>query len=207
MKTAAGYDGVMSSPGASTRRRLIAPAVAAIRRGEIVAFPTETYYGLGVDALDARALERLFAFKGRGAHKASALLVADMAMFAGLCVEVPARARELAAVHWPGPLTIALPARPDLPAAIVSDGCVAARVCSHPLAAALVEAVGRPITSTSANPAGAAPSRSAAEVAAHFAGKEFFLLDGGQTPGGPPSTLVRLRGGEMEILRPGAIEI
>jgi L-threonylcarbamoyladenylate synthase len=186
---------------------LVASAARAVHRGEIVAFPTETYYGLAVDALDASALARLFALKGRGAEKASALLVADMAMFAGLCAEVPSRALSLAAAHWPGPLTLALPARPELPAEIVSDGCVAARVSSHPVAAALVAAVGRPITCTSANPAGASPAQTAHEVAEYFAGRPLFLLDGGKTPGGAPSTLVRLRGDTLHILRQGAISL
>jgi L-threonylcarbamoyladenylate synthase len=192
---------------ANPLRQLVTRAAQAIRRGEIVAFPTETYYGLAVDALDAAALARLFALKGRGSEKASALLMADMAMFAGLCAEVPARALELARDHWPGPLTLALPARSDLPAAIVSDGCVAARVSPHPVARALVEAAGGPITCTSANPAGAAPARSAEQVAAHFAGRALFLLDGGQTSGGAPSTLVRVRGPMLEIVRQGAIAL
>jgi L-threonylcarbamoyladenylate synthase len=185
----------------------IAEAAAAICRGEVVAFPTETYYGLAADALDTVALDRLFALKGRDGEKASALLVADMAMFAGLCTEVPMRARELVTKHWPGPLTIALPARPDLPAAIVYQGCVAARVSSHPLAQALVVFAGRPITATSANPAGAAPARTAAEVRDHFGTEALHVLDGGQTPGGATSTLVRLRGAAIEVLRQGAIEI
>jgi L-threonylcarbamoyladenylate synthase len=187
--------------------RIVASAAAAIHRGEVVAFPTETYYGLGVDALATSALERLFALKGRGADRASALLVADLAMFAELCTEVPAQARELAARHWPGALTIALPARPELPPAIVSDGCVAARVSSHPLAAALVAAARRPITATSANPAGAVPARTPAEVARYFSGQRLCLVDGGVTPGGKPSTLVRIRGGRVEVLRQGAVEI
>jgi L-threonylcarbamoyladenylate synthase len=185
----------------------IAEAAAAIRRGEIVAFPTETYYGLGVDALDGAALDRLFVLKGRDGEKASALLVADLAMFAELCAEVPARAYQLAAAHWPGPLTLALPARAGLPEAIVRDGFVAARVSSHPVAQALVVAAGRPITATSANPAGAGPARTIAEVLAYFAGKAVHLLDGGQTQGGPPSTLVRLRGEHIEVLRKGAVVI
>jgi L-threonylcarbamoyladenylate synthase len=184
----------------------IADAAAAIRCGEIVAFPTETYYGLAVDALDVQALARLFELKGRGADKASALLVVDLAMFAGLCTEMPELAVGLARTHWPGPLTMALPARPDLPPAVVIDGCVAARVSSHPVAHALVQAVGGPITATSANPAGVAPARTAAEFAAHFPDGKFHLLDGGPTPGGPPSTLVRLRGGIYEVLRQGAIK-
>jgi L-threonylcarbamoyladenylate synthase len=185
----------------------VTAAVAALRRGEIVACPTETYYALAVDALDAAALERLFVCKGRGAEKASALLVRDLAMLAELCVEIPPRAVELAARHWPGPLTLALPARPGLPEAIVSEGCVAARVSSHPLAAALVAGLGRPLTATSANPADAPPARTAAEVARYFAGAAVHCLDGGQTAGGPPSTLVRLRGAEVEVLRQGAIGI
>lgn len=185
----------------------IAEAAAAICRGEIVAFPTETYYGLAVDALDPGALDRLFALKGREGEKVSALLVADLAMFAGLCTEVPARARDLVAAHWPGPLTLALPARPDLPAAIVHQGFVAARVSSHPLAQALVGFAGRPITATSANRAGAAPARTAAEVRDNFGAEVLHVLDGGQTPGGAPSTLVRLRGHKVEVLRKGAVEI
>jgi L-threonylcarbamoyladenylate synthase len=188
-------------------RDAVRAAVAALRRGAIVAFPTETYYGLAVDALDVAALARLFALKGRGAEKASALLVADFGMLAELCAEAPAAARDLAAAHWPGPLTIALPARPGLPAGIVSDGCVAARVSSHPVAAALVAAFGRPLTATSANPAGVPPARTLAEVTAHFPGANLHLLDGGQTAGGLPSTLVRLREGKVEVLRRGAVTI
>ena len=185
----------------------LADAAAAICRGEIVAIPTETYYGLAVDALDRAALERLFAVKGRGGEKASALLVADLAMFAELCAEVPARAYELVAAHWPGPLTLALPARPDLPPAIVHEGFVAARVSSHPAAQALVAMVGRPVSATSANPAGAAPARTVAKVRAYFGADAVHFLDGGQTAGGPPSTLVRMRGHNIEILRQGAIVI
>jgi L-threonylcarbamoyladenylate synthase len=162
---------------------------------------------LAADALDESMLDRLFALKGRGAEKASALLVSDLSMLAGLCAGVPRRARELAAQYWPGPLTIALPARPGLPSAIVHDGFVAARVSSHPTAHALVLSVGRAITATSANPAGGAPARTAAEVGAHFVGAPLCILDGGQTVGGPPSTLVRLRGDTVEILRQGAAQI
>jgi L-threonylcarbamoyladenylate synthase len=185
----------------------VAEAAQAFGRGDVVAYPTETYYGLAADALDGPMLDRLFALKGRGAEKASALLVDDLTMFASLCAEVPRRARELAARFWPGPLTIALPARPGLPAAIVHEGFVAARVSSHPIAHALVLSVGRAITATSANPAGVAPTRTAAEVSAHFAGVPLCILDGGQTVGGPPSTLVRLRGDTVEVLRQGAVQI
>lgn len=202
-----GYPPLMSFGPRDGTRDMVEEAAAAIRGGEIVAFPTETYYGLAVDACNEAALERLFALKGRGLEKASALLVADLSMFAKLCASVPERARSLAADHWPGPLTIALPARPGLPAGIVTDGFVAARASSHPLAAALLAAVGAPITATSANRAGAAPPRNAAEVAAQFGAEPVLLLDGGPTPGGPPSTVVRVRGDVVEILRQGAIQL
>jgi L-threonylcarbamoyladenylate synthase len=109
------------------------------------------------------------------------------------------------AQHWPGPLTLALPARPGLPASIVADGCVAVRVSPNPLAQALVVAAGRPITATSANPAGSPPPRTVSEVAAYFAPENCLILDGGITPGGQPSTLVRVRGERVEILRQGAV--
>jgi L-threonylcarbamoyladenylate synthase len=180
-------------------------AVGRIRAGGIVAYPTETYYGFAVDARNDAALARLFALKGRGESKASALLVGDLAMFADLCSEISPRARALAAAHWPGPLTLALPARPGLPPAIVVDGCVAARVSSHALAHALVSAVGSPITATSANPSGGPPVRNASELASLFPHGGFDILDGGETPGGAPSTLARVRGDRVEILRQGPV--
>jgi L-threonylcarbamoyladenylate synthase len=115
-------------------------------------------------------------------------------------------AERLMAQHWPGSLTLALPARPGLPASIVTDGCVAVRMSPHPLAQALVGAAGRPLTATSANnPAGAAPPRTASEVAAYFSSPRLLILDGGTTPGGQPSTLARVRGESVEILRQGAV--
>jgi L-threonylcarbamoyladenylate synthase len=183
----------------------VSEAAAAIVRGEIVAYPTETFYGLAALALDARSLERLFALKGRGENKASALLVSDLAMFAELCAEMPPRAIALAQAHWPGPLTLAVPARAGLPSAIVTDGCVAARVSSHPVAHALVTAVGRPITATSANRSGAPAMRRASELEMQFPEGGFHILDGGETPGGAPSTLARLRDGRIELLRVGPV--
>jgi L-threonylcarbamoyladenylate synthase len=179
-------------------------AVAALAAGQIVAYPTETFYGLAVDAANESAIERLYALKGRGAEKALSLIVTP-AMVAGLA-DVPPAATRLMAAHWPGPLTLVLPARPGLPAALVDDGCVAMRDSPHPLARALVAGLGRPITATSANRAGQPPARTAADVAAAFP-QGCLILDGGETAGGRPSTLVRLRGpgDAYEVLRPGVI--
>ena len=180
-------------------------AVAALRRGEIVAYPTETFYGLGVDALDELALVRLRQLKGRG-EKTISVLVDGPAMLDRLCAEVPPRARRLIERHWPGALTIALPARPDLPAALVADGCVAVRQSPNPIAQALVAGLGRPLTTTSANLAGEPPATTAEAVDEVFGGR-VRILDGGTTPGGAPSTLVRVRGATVDILRQGAIAL
>lgn len=172
----------------------------------MVAYPTETFYGLGVDAFDEAALERVRAVKGRAAAQAISMLIADGAMLARLCAEIPPRAAELMRRHWPGALTIALPARAGLPAALVSDGCVAVRQSPHPIARALVTRFGGPVTTTSANRAGEPPTTTAEAVAAALGGA-CHLLDGGATTGGAPSTLVRVRGDSVEILRRGAIAI
>lgn len=185
----------------------VAAAAAAIAAGQVVAYPTETFYGLAVDALAEDALARLTALKGRGAEKAFSLLVADRNMLASVCREVSEVAEALIRKHWPGPLTLALPARPDLPAKIVCDGFVAVRMSPHPLAQSLVAALGRPITATSANPAGAAPPCTASEVTGYFPEPGCRVLDGGVTPGGRPSTLVRVRGDRLEILRAGAVDL
>ena len=173
----------------------------------MVAYPTETFYGLGVDAFNEAALGRLRALKGEGrGEKAVSLLIEGAAMLDRLVAEIPPAAAELMRRHWPGALTIALPARAGLLAALVSDGCVAVRQSPHPVARALVTRFGGPVTTTSANRAGEPPATTVAAVAAAF-GDACHLLDGGPTVGGAPSTLVRVRGATMEILRRGAIEL
>jgi L-threonylcarbamoyladenylate synthase len=180
-------------------------AVEALRRGEVIAYPTETFYGLGVDAFDELALARLRALKGRDG-KAISVLVDGPAMLAGLCSVVPPLAEELMRRHWPGPLTIALPARADLPGALIDDGCIAVRQSSHPTAQALVSRLGRPLTTTSANRAGQTPATTDEAVEQIFGGR-CRVVHGGPTTGGAASTLVRVRGAQLEILRRGAIEI
>jgi L-threonylcarbamoyladenylate synthase len=184
----------------------IAEAAAALAAGQIVAFPTESSYGLGVDALSADALARLFALKGREPGKPPPLLISDENMLDQLAARVPARARELMARFWPGPLTLVLPAHPHLPEALVSDGGVGVRVSPHPVAHALVAAFGRPVTATSANPSGTPAALRASEVFAMF-GARIHLLDGGAAPGAPPSTVVRVSdAGDLTILRAGALD-
>lgn len=186
----------------------VAGAVAALARGEVVAYPTETSYGLAVDAFSEPALARLFALKGRGVEKTLSVIVADRdqsrPMLATLVAEVPVDAARLMQAFWPGPLTLVLPARAGLPTSLVAAGCVAVRESPHPVARALVGGFGRAITATSANPAGQPAACSARDVALALPAG-CWILDGGPTPGGPPSTLVRVSAAGLEVLRAGPI--
>ena len=184
----------------------VAEAARVIRAGGLVAFPTETFYGLGADALDPDAVLRVFRAKGRPDDKPLLVLVDSVAMAEAVVTEIPARARALMARHWPGPLTIILRARSHVPAALTAGtGTIGVRVSGHPLARALVHAVARPVTAPSANPHGASSPRTAEEVRASLGAAVDLVLDGGPTPGGPPSTLVDATGEAMRVVRAGAI--
>jgi L-threonylcarbamoyladenylate synthase len=193
-------------PMAPSPAEALALAVVALRRGDVVAYPTETFYGLGVGALDELALARLKELKGRGVEKAFSVLVVGREMLERVCEPPSPLALTLMERYWPGPLTLALPARPDAPEGIVLDGCVAVRESPNVLARSLVRAYGDPVTTTSANPAGQPPATTPAEVRAAF-GQRCTVLSGGATPGGAPSTLARVRGNRIEVLRQGAITI
>jgi L-threonylcarbamoyladenylate synthase len=184
----------------------IALAVAAMRAGEAVVYPTETFYGVGVDAFAPAALERIFAIKGRDAAKTIALIAHDEAAAFAIAREVPDTARRLARAFWPGPLTIVMPARDGIPEALIGPGGgVGVRVSSHPLASALARSLGRPITATSANMAGEAPAQTLAQAQAAL-GKEIkVFVEGGKLTGGAPSTVVECSHGDWRILRAGAI--
>jgi L-threonylcarbamoyladenylate synthase len=179
-------------------------AAQALRRGHVVVYPTETLYGLGADATSAAAVDRLLRLKGGREGKPISVLVADRAM-AERVGELSPLAARLAAHFWPGPLTLVVRARADLPAAITAGtGTVALRVSSHPVAACLVAALGRPLTTPSANPSDQPPPRDIATARRYFGGAVACYLDGGTLPGGA-STLVETTGGHARILRAGAI--
>ena len=192
----------MKEPSAES----FAAALAALRRGEAVAFPTETFYGLGANALDADAVERVAALKGRSADSPIAVIVADRAMLAQIVSEIPPAAEKLIARFWPGPLTLLLTAKRGLPAPLVNAaGKIGARVSSHPTAARLARELDRPLTATSANPSGHEPARSIAEARAYFEDRIGVYLDGGTLTGLAASTVAEISGGEVKILRAGAI--
>jgi L-threonylcarbamoyladenylate synthase len=183
----------------------IEAAAAALSRGELVAFPTETFYGLAANALDPRAVDRLCALKGRDPSKPIPCIIGDRAQASQLCASWPAVAEKLAVHFWPGPLTLVLPARPDLPPPLHPEGLVGLRLSSHPWARALALELGSPITSTSANPAGGREASNVADLDAGLREKLGYILDGGPTPGGLASTIVRLNEQGLSCLRRGPI--
>jgi L-threonylcarbamoyladenylate synthase len=184
--------------------RRIAAAAAALRRGGVIAYPTETLYGLGALAGDAAAVSRLVAAKGWPEDKPLPLLAADAGQVEAVALLDPL-ARRLAAAFWPGPLTLVLPARPGLHPAIAGTGAVGVRVTSHPVAAALARQAGGALVATSANLAGEPAAARAEDLAPALVARIDLVLDGGPTPGGPPSTVVALQGGRPVLLRAGAV--
>ncbi len=187
--------------------RDIAQAVAALASGAVVAYPTETVYGLGADAADQDALEALIELKGRGAGKGLSLLVTGLAMAAELLSEPPpAAARELAECFWPGPLTLVLPAVESLPSALRGPGGGVGLRCSpDPLASALLSAFGRPLSSTSANPSGAPEARTVEQAREYFGAGVAVYLDGGARNGRASSSVVEFLGGCAYLRRAGAL--
>lgn len=186
----------------------IAAAAALLRAGELVAFPTDTVYGVGAIAWDAAAVARLYTAKLRAADKAIPVLLADPADLALVAREVSPLAQALARRFWPGPLTLIVPRAAAVPDEVTAGGdTVAVRVPDHPLARALIRAAGAPLAATSANLSGAASPVTAEEVVAQLAGRVALILDGGRCPGGVPSTLVDITGERPVILRPGPISL
>jgi L-threonylcarbamoyladenylate synthase len=180
-------------------------AVEILGRGGIIAFPTETYYGLGVDALNAEAVARLVRVKGRDRTKAIACIIGELEQRAQLCASWPETAMRLARRFWPGPLTLVLPAQPGLPEPLRPMGFVGLRLSSNEMARALALALGRPITATSANPAGAPEVTRARDIALTLREQLDLVVDGGETLGGLGSTVVKIDGGRLECLREGAV--
>ncbi len=183
-------------------------AAAILSGGGLVAFPTESFYGLGADALDPRALARVFAVKGRPESKPLLVLVDSVAMVEDVVSEVPAGARALMARHWPGALTLVLKAAAHVPEKLTAGtGTIGVRMPGHPVALALVRAARRPVTAPSANPSGAEPPTTALAVRRHFDDVVDLILDGGSTAGGAGSTIADCTVWPPRILRRGPVVI
>jgi len=190
---------------------VIRQAVEVLARGGIVAFPTDTLYGLAVDPRRDDAVERLFALKGRGGRVAVPIVAADVEQVLAAAELGPAEAR-LAASFWPGPLSMVVPARAMLSRLTLGGGrTVAVRVPDHAVARALAAAFGFCVTATSANASGARPAIAADEIREFVQagsvpeGIEVVLLDAGVLPGGLPSTIIEVRADGPALIRAGAI--
>lgn len=181
-------------------------AVAALERGDVIVFPTETLYGLGADALNSAAVEKVFQLKGRDLGNPFPVLVADVAMLDRLVASVSPLAQQLMDNFWPGPLTIVLPARPDIPRPLVSQtGGIGVRISSQPIAGQLVKMLARPLTATSANPSGEEPARTLSEARNYFRERVEVFIDGGTLTSQRGSTVAEVTEEHVKILRHGEI--
>ena len=186
----------------------LAQAVAALRAGDVVAFPTETVYGLGADATRAQALERVYALKGRPRNHPLIVHLSDAVAARAWAREWPEAAQRLAAQFWPGPLTLVLPRSALVPDAVTGgQDTVALRVPSHPVARSLLAAFGGAIAAPSANRYGHVSPTRAAHVHEEFGDAVPVVLDGGECEVGLESTIVACLGGRLTLLRPGAITL
>lgn len=187
----------------------IQSAAALLRQGALVAFPTETVYGLGGDATNGEAVARIFAAKGRPSFNPLIVHVPDLATAENLGV-LSADARRLAAAFWPGPLTLVVPRRPGGPVADLATAgldSVALRVPAHPVAHALLVAAGCPIAAPSANRSGHVSPTLARHVAEDLGDRVAMILDAGAAAHGLESTVVDATGERLRLLRPGAVPV
>lgn len=179
--------------------------IAALQAGELVVYPTETFYAIGADAFSSIALRRLFGLKRREPERPVGLIAADTAMAFSVAREIPSDARRLADAFWPGPLTIVLLARDEIAPELAGPDGVGVRVSPNPIARALSAGIDRPITATSANLSGEAAARTLDEARARLGEKVKVYLEGGKLTASKPSTVVAVNANGWKMLRVGAI--
>jgi L-threonylcarbamoyladenylate synthase len=181
-------------------------AVDALRQGEVIAFPTDTVYGIGAHAFLLQAVARLYAVKGRPVGMAIPLLLSGTEALSLVCVDIPSLAWEIAVHFWPGALSLVLRRAPAVPDAVTAGGpTVAVRVPDHPLVRKLCQRLGAPLAATSANRHGWPSPVTAGEVHRALADRIPLILDGGTCPGGVASTVLDLTVSPPAILRPGPV--
>ena len=181
-------------------------ALEILKSGGLVAFPTDTVYGLGALAFNNQAIESIYKAKDRPVEKAIPVLIADVDDLEMVADEIPNMARIFAARFWPGPLTCIVPKKQTLPPAVSATATVAVRIPNHKDARALLRAAG-PMAATSANISGHQSPVTAQQVYEQLKGRIPLILDGGITPGGIPSTLVDCTGAHPKILRAGPVSL
>ena len=184
----------------------IQQALEILNSGGLVAFPTDTVYGVGALAFNGTAVESIYAAKDRPVEKAIPILIADGSDLEKVGTNIPESAHKLASRFWPGPLTVLVPKMPTLPESVSATETVGVRIPDHNVARALLRVAG-PMAVTSANISGQPSPSTAEEVFAQLGGRIPLIIDGGKTPGGVPSTLVDCTGGELKLLREGPISL
>lgn len=182
----------------------ITSALEVLLSGGLVAFPTDTVYGVGCLAFHEKAIESIYAAKDRPIEKAIPVLIGDQTDLTKVAEEIPIFAMRLIDRFWPGPLTILVPKKPSLPEAISATSTVGVRVPDHDVARSLLRLAG-PMAVTSANISGRESPTTAYQVFDQLNGRIAMIIDGGETPGGVPSTLVDCTGEEIQVLREGPI--
>jgi len=185
--------------------REIEKGVTTLKKGGVIAFPTDTVYGLGADAFNARAVERIYEIKNRARHQQLPLLIADVKQLTALANPIPEIAWFLTRHFWPGGLTLVLEKTDSVPAHLASGPTIAVRIPNHCVCLALIQHLGNPIIGTSANISGQPPALTADEVRQQLAGEIDFVLNGGKCPGGKESTVVDITHDAPAILRQGII--
>lgn len=181
-------------------------AIKTLKAGGVIVFPTETSYGLGCDATNAKAVQRVFEMKGRPSGKGTPLIV-DALATAEHWGRFSPTAKKLAKEHWPGPLTLVVPVKGKIVPAVLQDNTVALRVSSNAVARALAKGLGRPLVATSANLAGAPASYSIRTFLRQIPTGADGLFDVGALPKRKATTLVRVIGDRVEVLRQGKIRL
>ena len=184
----------------------IPAALEVIAAGGTVVFPTDTVYGLAASAFSAQAIEKLFEIKVRERGKPIPVLLGDVDQLQDVVKDPSPAAIALAEKHWPGALTLVVPRHPQMPETLSPLPTLGVRIPDHPVALALLKAAG-PLAVTSANLSGAENTTTAQEARSQLDGRVDLILDGGQTPGGVPSTVVDMTGETPRVLRQGPIEI
>ena len=190
----------------STDPQALRLALEILQGGGLVAFPTDTVYGLGALVQIPECIQTLYSVKGREATKAIPLLLSNPDEMEQVALVISPMARRLAERFWPGPLTLVVPKHPSLPVELSSLSTVGVRMPNHPVALALLRVTG-PLAVSSANRSGEASTVTAHEVVEHLGGRIALVLDGGRTPGGMSSTVVDCTGDTPVILRQGPISI
>jgi L-threonylcarbamoyladenylate synthase len=179
--------------------------VKILQKGGAIAFPTDTVYGLGANAFNATAVERIYEIKNRPRHLQLPLLIADIEQLTTLADPIPEIAWFLARRFWPGGLTLVLSKTDLVPAYLVSGSTIAVRVPDHPICLTIIRRLGNPIIGTSANISGHPPALIAEEVEQQLGGKIDFIINGGKCPGGKESTVVDVTHESPIILRQGIV--